>query len=98
MANPDAVNGFQAKVTYDGEEGPVAIPVEGGSVQTVASPQKDENDDTVSIINARKKAVVAATAAPTIVRAVPQPIGPATLIAAPQPQLIQIGGDDQVAN
>jgi len=118
----DSVNGFQAKVTYDGEEGPVAIPTEGGSVQSSAATVvvDNNNDDTVSIVNARRNNInqqqvlvqqqqQQVVAAPTLVRAVPQSIGTATLVrnldgshalhrvaAAQQPQLIQIDNSDQV--
>jgi hypothetical protein len=48
-------------VTYDGEEGPVAIPVEGASVQAVAavgaSSGDKTDDDTVSIVSARQQQV-----------------------------------------
>ncbi len=121
----DSVNGFQAKVTYDGEEGPVAIPTEAGSVQSSAATVVDNNNDdnTVSIVNARRNNInqqqvlvqqqqqqqQQVVAAPTLVRAVPQSIGTATLVrnldgshalhrvaAAQQPQLIQIDNSDQV--
>ena len=86
-------------MTYDGEEGPVAIPLDAGtSSQSVvaASVQQDninDNDDTVTIVDARKQQRVQAVAAPTIVRAVPQQ---ATLVAAAQPELIQVNGGAQV--
>ena len=96
----DAVNGFQAKVTYDGEEGPVAIPLDAPaslSTQAVVSSVQQDNsndDNTVTIVDARQQKVQA-VAAPTIVRAVPQQ---ATLVAAAQPELIQVNGGAQVAS
>ena len=107
----DSVNGFQAKVTYDGEEGPVAIPFEGGArVQATVATVASNNDEAVSIVNARQNQILVqqAAPAPTFVRAVPQSIGASTLVrnsdgshafhrvaAAQQPQFFQIGSGDQ---
>ena len=106
----DAVNGFQAKVTYDGEEGPVAIPTDAGVVQQAATAVTADDNDSATIVDARQNQVLVqqAAATPTLIRTVPQPLGAATLVrnlnggrvlhriaAAPQPQLIQIDNGDE---
>ena len=57
----DAVNGFQAKVTYDGAEGPVAIPFNAPSAAPAAVSAVATIDEEDTVIAARVPAAATAT-------------------------------------
>ena len=59
----DALHGFQATVTYDGEEGPVAIPFNSPST-TVAVQAEHSNEETGNIVN-NDSVITAARTVPT---------------------------------
>lgn len=64
----DSVNGFQAQVTYDGQDGPVAIPIDAPIKPAIATQSAIvESNNNVAIVEARAPTVVQ-SAAPAVVR------------------------------